>query len=57
MELCSQDQLLENQAMLKAIKKLGDTLTADVTAGVMAENKVKAEKKQIVTVSGKKQIR
>jgi len=57
MENCSANELVEHQAMLKACKKLNDTLLGDVEAGKIAERKVIAEKKQVVTVDGKKQVR
>lgn len=57
METCSVNQLCEYQAMLKAIKRLQEELEGDVKVGNNVENRLKAERKQIVTVSGKKQVR
>ena len=57
METCSISQLAEQQAMLKAIKRLQEELEGDVKVGKQTENRLKAERKNVVTVNGKKQIR
>jgi hypothetical protein len=57
MENCLVEELVELQAFLKAINKLNFMLLADVQSGKIAERRVMAERKQIVTVNGKKQIR